>query len=976
MLPPFQYALRRTLPPWSLKWRLKTLESVIDSWRLDEIVLNIDAEEFNHAQLNTEWLNHYLPLLKEAKKSLEAKGVRVSFNPWGTVGQYDNGRDGHEVISDFQGIVDINGSAAQACSCMLSKSWRVHVSRLWESYAALRPYAIWLETDLRHFGHSPNVEFGCFCEEHLRRFSERAGLSRTVSREELRAALLQPGEPHPWRKLWLEMQGEETNDVVEMLTRTVHAVSPETRLGLMPSAPRAHTTEGRDWKGLRLALNENGTRPYLSRPHMGTYMEITPLNLYNTADCIILTRKLLPNSERELASLENFPYSRVTRSLTSTGAELLLAAVAGSDGVVMGLFDAFGNPMEAPKQVGAMLREMKPRLIAISQMRRSPGRDSGINVAFSPDYGKSCHIHEPTTLFQMVSDGVAATTLLGVLGVSWIYDDTAAITILTGQTARALPDALILKYLAKGLWLDAAAAVILQERGFGEDIGVARFSRPMEPSDLRNAAGEEFLPATTPPRYDSLFVPNFARKRSPITLLTPAEGAQMFSRAVDNDGRPLGCTGTLFRNRLGGRVFVHAFTYDPHAESTSFCTPLRLEALRQMLDFLDGGTGAIPLRLTGDGVCPYPLRRDLADGRTLVGFMNFSNDPWEEFTFQMPDADAFSTAETLEGAAWLPQPLHFAEGGRWTLRRTVRPKEAFFALLQRKDAALEAAHDIIQLEADTCFKDTAFPLALLTQEGAQPATPECRRHRHDFHELLILGKGHLRLLVGERRMEMDAGDVVLIPPGTVHALNGADGAVWSDVRFAPLALPFIREAAAAHPLFSNPLRPCHLDEIEFRHGLELLRQIDGALATRRPDGRLAALTAFAKLLKLMAPDDKDEQAPETQLLLRLGKAVAIIEGQYGRRLTGKELAASVNASVRSFQRLFMQAFGTSPMEYLLEVRLNHAEQLLVQGRLAIGEIAYCCGFAGASRFAGCFKRKFGLTPQEYRNHLKQLGFAR
>ena len=964
---PFQYALRRTLPPWSLKWRLKMLESVIDSWRLDEIVLNIDAEEFNHAQLNTEWLDHYLPMLAEAKRRLEAKGARVSLNPWCTVSHYDNGRDGAEVIPGFRGMVDIGGKAAQACSCMLSRNWRAHVRRLWERYARLTPCAIWLETDLRHFGHPPNIKYGCFCEAHRRLFSERAGLDHVVSREELRAALLQPGEPHPWRRLWLEMQGEETNAVAAMLARTIRAVSPETQLGLMPSGPRTHTLEGRDWTGLRHALNENDTLPYLSRPDMGGYTEITPLHLYKTVDSIILTRKLMPNTERELASLENFPYSRINRNINSTRAELLLAATAGSDGVVLGLFDAFGNPMEAAARIGAMLQEMKPRLVAISQMRRSPGRDRGINIAFSPDYGKTCHAAGGNIL-QLTSDGESAATLLGLLGVPWVYDDEAPITLLTGETARALPDALILKWLSGGLWLDAPAAVILQERGFGDLVGVSHFDRPVPPSALHNAAGEEFLPATIPPRYDSLFIPNFGNQ-STITLLTPADGAQPFSRAVDNDGRPLGCTGTLFRNRLGGRVFVHAFIYDPYASSVTFCTSPRLEALGQMLTFLDGGTGAIPLRLTGDGVCAYPLRRDLEDGRVLLGFMNFSNDTWDEFTFHLPDGEEFDSAETLEGISRLPypQPLDLRDG-RWTLQRTVAPKETFFALLHRRGAECVVEEEEIPVVGGD-FAEADFPLALHAMEKTDAADAarlaDFRRHCHDLHELLIVHGGRARLECDGEEAEIGEGDMLLLRPRTVHALADPDGLSLTEVRFAPERLPLLGDLMTTLP---DETRHVRLPQPEGQRAREQLRCIKEALGTPRADRKLAALAALARLLEMMRPaaEDGNDSGEETQLLARLDKALHLIEEQYGRHLTVQELADSANASVRNFQRLFAQAFGASPMEHLQDVRLYHAEQMLTQGRLTIAEIAAECGFPSPSRFASLFKRKFGVTPQQYR----------
>ena len=64
---PFRYTLRRTLPPWSFQPCLAELEEAIFRWKLDEVLVKVDVEEFSHAQVNLEWLDAYLPLLAEVQ---------------------------------------------------------------------------------------------------------------------------------------------------------------------------------------------------------------------------------------------------------------------------------------------------------------------------------------------------------------------------------------------------------------------------------------------------------------------------------------------------------------------------------------------------------------------------------------------------------------------------------------------------------------------------------------------------------------------------------------------------------------------------------------------------------------------------------------------------------------------------------------------------------------------------------------------
>ena len=60
--------------------------------------------------------------------------------------------------------------------------------------------------------------------------------------------------------------------------------------------------------------------------------------------------------------------------------------------------------------------------------------------------------------------------------------------------------------------------------------------------------------------------------------------------------------------------------------------------------------------------------------------------------------------------------------------------------------------------------------------------------------------------------------------------------------------------------------------------------------------------------------------------------------------------------------MFRESFGLPPHRYVLQRRLLRARDLLLHGRLPLGEIALACGFASASHFSNRFRQAFGGAP--------------
>lgn len=95
-------------------------------------------------------------------------------------------------------------------------------------------------------------------------------------------------------------------------------------------------------------------------------------------------------------------------------------------------------------------------------------------------------------------------------------------------------------------------------------------------------------------------------------------------------------------------------------------------------------------------------------------------------------------------------------------------------------------------------------------------------------------------------------------------------------------------------------------------------------------------------------------------------AVKYIENNYqSSALTNAVLAAQCNISEVYFRKLFIKHYGVTPHQYIIDLRLTTAKQLLSEGTAKINTVAEKCGFSGVYHFSRLFKERVGLTPTEY-----------
>jgi hypothetical protein len=647
------YALRRTLPLWSFEENLRELIDYLPRYGVDELIVKVDTEEFSHGQVPLKWLEAYVPHLHRIREEMNKLGIVYSLNPWITFGHADRGRDGSAVIPGLQTCVGHDGAECTCCACPLCPQWRDHTARLWTLYAQTKPHVLWVEDDIRTFNHAP-VLLGCFCPKHLQHFGRL--VNAEVSREELVKAIYRPGEPHPWRKAFLDMQGRIMVDVVAQLARTVHKTSPATCMGLMSSGPRTHCMEGRRWNEFATALADG--QPLYSRPPMGNYNEDSPRGFYYSHDSIKLTRHCLPKGAIDQTEVESWPFTLYSKSIKFTFVEMAISFAFGSAGLTMNLFDHAGTPMEMEPQMGQMLGRVKPYLNALAGRSQLPGTYRGVRMLYDSRESYFKRMIPNAWYEDLAADGHGMMCALESHGIPTTYDESA-VTCATGQTIRALDDSAIRQLLSggKGLFLDGMAAAVLAERGFSDLIGLKQIDPPRSMDlwpDKPFSAEEFFNPdfGGADKMFLTLTLPSLGVHRV-AARLRPRDEAQIVSKIVDPDGRRHDVFSYAYENQLGGRVFVHALDMKA-SYGISYHHPFRATQLHHAVNWL--ARGEAPFLVRGDGVYPLAFRKDCQEG-VLLGLFNLSLDPWPAVEFSVGDVRPIGQFERLTPQGeWIHDP--------------------------------------------------------------------------------------------------------------------------------------------------------------------------------------------------------------------------------------------------------------------------------------------------------------------------------
>lgn len=203
--------------------------------------------------------------------------------------------------------------------------------------------------------------------------------------------------------------------------------------------------------------------------------------------------------------------------------------------------------------------------------------------------------------------------------------------------------------------------------------------------------------------------------------------------------------------------------------------------------------------------------------------------------------------------------------------------------------------------------------------------------------------GQITYSMGGKTYVSDPKHAVILPKGGTYSLYGDEDGVFPLLNFDCEHFPC--DTITVLPLV-NP-EAC-LRDFEKMQSLILFS-----------DNRLQVFSAFYELIDKLYR----EQLPQQNLLR---PAIQYIEKHLGDAdISNDQLAKEVGISEIYFRRLFSQQYGVTPRQYILNVRIQKAKQLLTSRNCNIAELAEECGFTNVYHFCRTFKKRTGMTPTQY-----------
>ena len=258
-------------------------------------------------------------------------------------------------------------------------------------------------------------------------------------------------------------------------------------------------------------------------------------------------------------------------------------------------------------------------------------------------------------------------------------------------------------------------------------------------------------------------------------------------------------------------------------------------------------------------------------------------------------------------------------------------------------------------------------------------TPPARWHFHDEYELHLITATSGKAFVGDYIGQFEPGHLVLTGPRLPHnwiSFDLPEGGIEERdlvIQFphAPIeqAAVHIPELAELLPLLERSRHGVeffglsehaadHWHRIKASHGLARLGVFCEYL------GELARCTDYRLLshAQLQSVDDNAE-------LDQIDAIVSRITDNLARPLSAADLAAELDMTESRFSRFFRRATGNTFTDFVNQVRINRACQLLMESDRYISQICYEVGFNNIANFNRRFLDIKGMTPREFRRQV-------
>ena len=251
---------------------------------------------------------------------------------------------------------------------------------------------------------------------------------------------------------------------------------------------------------------------------------------------------------------------------------------------------------------------------------------------------------------------------------------------------------------------------------------------------------------------------------------------------------------------------------------------------------------------------------------------------------------------------------------------------------------------------NTLYKTTVTDIKGLFTVSSPRGRKEEIRNRNNYG-LSFCAEGRITYEMNGKQAVSDEYHAVILPKGQSYSLRGDKTGKFPVINFD--CKEFLCDEVISLPIQKSDT---YVKDFEKMKALSLFEE-----------NRAKMMSVFYSILHRLST----ESSVHNVIL----PAIRYIESNYQNpKLSNAELAEKCNISEVYFRKIFTETYKTTPKQFIVDIRINKAKQLLSDGFLNIGAVAEECGFSNQYHFCRLFKEKTGFTPTEYtkRNRIYKI----
>ena len=285
-----------------------------------------------------------------------------------------------------------------------------------------------------------------------------------------------------------------------------------------------------------------------------------------------------------------------------------------------------------------------------------------------------------------------------------------------------------------------------------------------------------------------------------------------------------------------------------------------------------------------------------------------------------------------------------------------------------------------QLREQMSHDATIFPISFFCDELALLPNKEGPLHWHPEFEIATAEYGTLDFQVGQEHIILEAGDSIFINGNILHGIRqlseGTPDAMPNIVFSGTILAP---ETSVIYQKYIKPIACCNsLSYIVFRKGNDehkqinvLVNEIYQEFKKQRNGYEMAVQRKLSIIMEnIFFNLDYFPKLESTRIQIntqiRIQKMLSYIYEHYREHITLEDIAKAADISRSEAGRCFKRYMSSSPIDALIQYRLQAAHRLLNETTLSLEEISESCGFHSTNYFSRRFRKEYGYAPSQYR----------